>query len=639
MKKCYPYAVGLLSALIQPALATAADNFDTVTVTASYIEHKDTDAPYASEVHTDEQIKKSGATSLYDYLDKQTSLVVLPNFGNPFAQKIDMRGYGTGDGYQNIVVNFDGRRLNNIDMSPQLLSSIPLESIDRIEIAKGSGSVVHGDAAMAGVINIYTKPASGAGLTVSGGNYGVKQTSAYGGFGTEKFDFSLYSDQYWQDGFSDADVTGNKDKAEKSTLLAKVNVRPIEALELNFAVDSTAIETRYPGPMTLAEFNSDPSQNSGNTYTLQEFVTDSWSFGGSLDLVEGLKLKWDHSEEDKRSTFVTTNFSSNYDYSSDRVVMEYSRGALSLIVGGSKFDGKRLGATNTTYKDNAAWFVQADYRFGDTLLAVGTRDESVEYEYVPNAGTRLKGEHKLTAWDLGFNHLLNDNWTLFANYNQAYQAPDIDRFFTFAGAFNGFIVPAESETVNAGFNYVGERDKLKVTLFYSELENEIYFNAITFINTNIDKSHKYGLELQEQHNFSDDLSGSINYAYTKAIIDEEDGVGGTYDGKNLPGVSEHTLSAALNWRVTPRSNLAMSHTYRSDAYAANDFTNSFSQKQKEYHSTDVSYSYRVRDEIELFAAVKNLFEESNGIWISDNNIYPVNFTRNWNIGIKMNLRK
>jgi iron complex outermembrane receptor protein len=35
--------------------------------------------------------------------------------------------------------------------------------------------------------------------------------------------------------------------------------------------------------------------------------------------------------------------------------------------------------------------------------------------------------------------------------------------------------------------------------------------------------------------------------------------------------------------------------------------------------------------------VDNLFEQSNGIWIRDDAIYPVNFTRNWRLGMKVEL--
>jgi len=81
----------------------------------------------------------------------------MPTFGSPFTQKLDMRGYGIGNGYQNIVIRVNGRKLNNVDMVPQLLSSISPNQIEKIEIIKSSGIVEGGDGANAGVINIITK--------------------------------------------------------------------------------------------------------------------------------------------------------------------------------------------------------------------------------------------------------------------------------------------------------------------------------------------------------------------------------------------------------------------------------------------------------------------------------------------------
>jgi iron complex outermembrane receptor protein len=40
---------------------------------------------------------------MYEFLNSQTSIVATPSYGNPFNQKLDMRGFGN-DGYQNIVV-------------------------------------------------------------------------------------------------------------------------------------------------------------------------------------------------------------------------------------------------------------------------------------------------------------------------------------------------------------------------------------------------------------------------------------------------------------------------------------------------------------------------------------------------------
>ena len=138
-----------LSLSFQPVFAPPNDDA-AVVVTATRIPYRDVEATFASEVHTRSMIERSGATTLGDYLGQHSSLTVMPSYGNRLTPTIEMRGYGLETGNQNVVISIDGQRLNTIDTVPQLLGAIPLASIDRIEITKGAGSVLHGDGAMAG---------------------------------------------------------------------------------------------------------------------------------------------------------------------------------------------------------------------------------------------------------------------------------------------------------------------------------------------------------------------------------------------------------------------------------------------------------------------------------------------------------
>lgn len=78
---------------------------------------------FASEIYTGADIKKSGSSDIFEFLGQNTSLVVTPASGNPFAQKINTRGFGLTNGYENIVITLNGRRLNNIDSNPQYLAN------------------------------------------------------------------------------------------------------------------------------------------------------------------------------------------------------------------------------------------------------------------------------------------------------------------------------------------------------------------------------------------------------------------------------------------------------------------------------------------------------------------------------------
>lgn len=621
-------------------------------ITGNRLAQEDFAAPYASEIHNHEDIDKSGAISLYDYLGRFSSVNVIPNSGNPYQQLIDMRGYGIGDGYQNIVVTLNGRRLNNIDMQPQLLSSIPLASIERIEIIKGSGSVAHGDGAMAGVINIVTRDLHGVDLSIAGGSHGYGQGSIAAGVKQDLFAIQVLADKSQTNGQRKKDANGKKADSDSENLSADLKLFPVEGLELRLGKDRTRINTRFGSPLTKLEFDKKPSQPgldpwafpSGplNQYTMLELRTDTSRLGTTYQLNEMLSFNLDHTVDKKESDNVTFRTlygmdKQKYDYRSTDFSTTLDFGQLTLVGGIQVFDGERKAGTNKTLKDNKAIYLQGQYSLGNTLLSAGARREKVEYDY-KDSGARQKDDHKLNAWDLGINHQYNEQLSVFANISHGFQAPDIDRFFTMAGTFNDFIKPAKSRNLNLGLNHNTDRNQLKVTAFYSRLRNEIYYYAssdwsLPSYNTNIDKSHKYGLEIQDRYQFNDQLQGRLNYAWTVAKIDREDEGNGKYNGKKHPGVSAHSIIASLDYKVLANGTLSLTQNWRSRAYAMEDFENNFNQKQKAYNTTDLGYSHKI-EQFTLFAQVNNLFNKKNGLAVRDDAIYPVNFTRTWHVGVK-----
>lgn len=613
-----------------------------IVVTATRVPTPDVSATYASEIHTRRMIEQSGAASLYDYLAQHTSVQVLPSYGNKFTPKIDMRGYGIGDGYQNIVVSLDGRRLNNIDGAPQLLGAIPLVDIERIEITKGSGSVMFGDGAMAGSIQIYTRARSGASAQAMLGNAGMRNATVTAGLREERVSLGVTADYTRHDGHSDADVTGHKDASGSRTWRGDLEFRPADSLKLGLDLASTRIDTRYPGSLTLAEFKADPAQNGGNIYNHQKLESDLWRARAEIRLNPEWKFTASHSREDKLSSYLAPwPYAAGYDYAADDLALQYRNGALDFAAGVQTFDGVRISRNgfgdNDTRKDNTGWYVQGQYRAGDLAFSAGARAENVEYTYTPTAGAASKADHNLVAWDMGVNYRLDARLSLFANLNRAFQAPDIDRFFNFGGTFNGFISPAISRTINLGLNHVTPANRLKLTLFRADIKDEIYYYSTgdwwTSYNTNLDKTHKYGLELQDTWRISDVISASLNYAYTRAIIDRENDGGGAYNGKELPGVPRHGVTLGLAYRPGTAASVSLTHTWRSPTWAADDFDNNNAQKQAAYQSTDLALRYRVKN-LEWQVAVDNLFEHRNGLWIYDDAIYPVSFTRNWRLGMK-----
>ena len=635
------------SFLLATNLYSNETKLETVTITANPIETDEKKATFATEIYTKKDIEQSKSKDIYEFLASQSSVNVMPNFGNKFSQNLDMRGYGIENGYQNIAVVVNGRRLNNIDMVPQLLSSIPLESIEKIEILKGSGSVRYGDGANSGVISITTDKKNSNYLKAYLGNHTSKGGAASFGYGNEYFIANAYVDYNSTDG-SIKDNKGNSDENNIRNMNFSVVFTPIEELELSLSRTYSNMTTNYARPISLKQYNEDPSLTSGfNKQYFSSYVTTA---GARYDFNKNFYIDATFSDEDKISKFGTSS-DTQYDYKSFASTLNFRSDIFKATAGVDGFKGDRFNFAssfgtpeNTTSKNNLAMFTSIELNpIDDLTFSAGARKERVEYKYEPQNGVDLKQKDRLSAYDFGVNYALTENQSIFANYNRGFQAPDVDRFFstdwmTMTTTFNGFIEPAKVDNYTVGYNNFQVNNKLKVSLFRANLKNEIYYFdsgdwMIPSYNTNIDKSHKYGLEVYDKFLINENLYTSLNYSYIKAKIDRENEANCAYDGKDLPGVSKHNLTLGLGYDFYKFSTF-LSHSYKSSAYATNDFKNDFKQKQDAYHSTDFSVSFKHK-ELEIFGKIQNLFDQKNGLWVKDDAIYPVNFERTFFAGMKV----
>ncbi len=622
-------------------------------LSSNYFNEDDTSAPFASEIYTAEDIKNSKSSNIYDFLTQNTSLSLAPSSGNKFSQKISARGYGLTIGSHNLVVTLNGRRLNSIATDGPAINTINIKNVEKIEITKGSGSVIYGDSAMAGAIHVYTKKNFDSKISTSIGNYGLAHTSASFGISGDKIDLNMSQDNLKHGGYSVADPQSNKDKGEETK--SNINVRYVtdRGTEFELDYDLNDSENRYPNWLTKAQFDENPAYNStGRVYTISDRDSDTLTYKVKRQLTDNFNLSRSSSILNKE-TIVKSYDSSfggdittygapskyQYDYYNTDYILNYENGNLKVVSGYTSLDGSRTFPVatayvpaNTTSKKNIGFFSQLQYTNEDSIYSFGARNETVEYEYKPVSGTQKNAEHHLEAFDLGINTRINPTTTIFTNFNQAFQAPLIDRFFTYNGGFNGFMSPSTSKTINVGFNHLTDRTKTKLTLYKSNVSNEMYYNSSTYQNTNLDKSSKQGLELQNLFVANPKWSTNINYAYTDAKIDKE-ADNSDFNGKTNPMTSKHNITASVIYSISDKTKMTLTQKYRSSAFAEEDYTNTDTQKQKAYNSTDFNFSFSPNEDLEFNFDVENIFKNSYGTLLRSDVIYPGNFTRNINASL------
>lgn len=611
-----------------------------VLVSATRIDMQDTDAPYASEVHTREQISRSGAHSLFDYLSQQSSLQITPQWGNRHAPNVTMRGFGE-DGHQNVVITVNGRRLNNIDNVPALIGAISLRDIERIEITKGSGAVMYGDGATAGSIQIYTKAQNAASLDIYGGSHGQRGAVASLGLVKDRFDLSVTADHSKTGGFSATDSTGHKDAGEANTWRVAGTVKLTNDMQAEVELGASRIDNRFPNGLTAEAFADHPGQSNGLPYPRQVADNQYWGLGLQYQLQPHWKLHARHHREDKESSydsFTYAGYTNEYQQQSNEIALQFQQDAWVLNAGVQSHEGERWSFGSLMRKDHLGGFIHAQYMLEDLTLAAGLRRERVRYHHSSAWQAGSSQQEYLTSWELGVNQRLSEQLSVFANYSDAFATPDIDRFFDYnTNRFTGFGEATKSRSFTLGLNHTGNSHRLKASAFYARLHDEIYFDPMSGLNGNLEQSHKYGIEVHNQWQLSPRQQLSVNYAWTRAKIDKESQGGSDYGDKQVPGVPRHSVTLGWNLRVADKGHLQLSHTWRSSHWAIGNFGNDPAFRQATYSATDVSYRHQLHRHIELYAAVHNLFDQANSVAVKNWQyvLYPSNFERSFKLGARI----
>ena len=145
---------------------------------ASKIEQKATEAPASVTIITADEIKKYGHRTLADVLQSVQGFNV--SYDRDYAF-LGARGLSLGDFNDRMLLLVDGHRVNNDYNDGAAIGTdfiLDVDLIERVEVIRGPGSVLYGNNAFFGVINVVTR--RGQQLN------GVEASTEYGSFDTYK---------------------------------------------------------------------------------------------------------------------------------------------------------------------------------------------------------------------------------------------------------------------------------------------------------------------------------------------------------------------------------------------------------------------------------------------------------------------
>ena len=157
-------SAAFLAASLAPPVVAQEGLVEEVYVTGSRIARSGFDYAAPVDIYTAEDIAKSSATSIDEFLMKTPTFSgfqygTSTNNGNNGVKMVDMRGLGT----KRTLVLINGRRTvgsfigGSLEVGAVDLNAIPLSMVERVEVLKDGASSVYGSDALGGVVNIILK--------------------------------------------------------------------------------------------------------------------------------------------------------------------------------------------------------------------------------------------------------------------------------------------------------------------------------------------------------------------------------------------------------------------------------------------------------------------------------------------------
>jgi len=176
--------IAVLLALAASAIVRAEDvtlTLDEVVVTATRIEERQSEVPASVTVITSAEIESRGVKTVADAIEVAAGVAVSDRGALGAQKTATIRGSTSSQ----VLVLVDGVRMSSAMSGFVDLSTIPADSIERIEVLRSSASALYGSDAVGGVVNIITKRTT-APLEISLENGSFIPASHVEGYGTSK---------------------------------------------------------------------------------------------------------------------------------------------------------------------------------------------------------------------------------------------------------------------------------------------------------------------------------------------------------------------------------------------------------------------------------------------------------------------
>lgn len=508
-------------------------------ITAQRVETKDLDTPASVEIFDEERIEKSGAANAFDVLQNTLGVFTQSQGFNgtsmgTMVSKIAIRGVekGTLVLINGAPINMDGK---------YYLDDIPTESIERIEVVRGGGSVLYGSEATGGVVNIITKK-----------DFKNKVSVAAGNFGKERYNLSLGAGR-----FNIIAGLENRGKASPMSGLSEANkLKPVtnkttvydlyakgerKSILWNYKITDGLVFThaysnnkhRYTQRYYLSKKPSmhNDYEDTDNNFFLN-YDKDGWkatlAYGRihkdyDKETPEGVKSKnsW------RKGTTATANVQKQFNLGKNKLLvgLSYNKEDMDAFA-----TNTTTGNTETNYKRNVS-SIYASYNWAigkkSNLLinaretwATGYKGDRKNLKTGNVEKNQAANTSKFTP-ELEYIYRINDNSSFYAKAGKSFKLPNLTQIFG-GGIVEGNLnlKPEEGTHYEMGYKLNKGKSAWRLSVFNYKIKNSIEASdpvyddtgkivSVNYVNSDVRNT---GVELSV--NIKHDEKWSTNWGVT-----------------------------------------------------------------------------------------------------------------------------
>lgn len=436
------------------------------------------DSASANSVFTRDDIDRLQPTSLTDLLSRVPGVQVARSGGRGGLPGIYIRGTKSA---QSLVL-VDGQRMANATSADSNLQYLNIDQIERVEVLRGSRSVIYGSDAIGGVIQIFTRRGSAQAPQ-------VRLHSAVGSYGST---------------LNSLGISGGDTQTRYNLSGSLENTAGINRTTVSYPVDndhdayrnkSVSLNLSHTFTDTL-EVGVSALKNTGKTELDAMFGQKGYSdfdissVGGFVDVQINdrwnSRVEWGHSENrektrDKLSPdlYAFNTYRDSLNWQNNLTLNDQH----SLIVGADSYEDRVR--SSTVFDEDSRWnraaFVQHRFHGDYFSTELGVRhDQNQQF-----------GRHN--TWSASLSVPLNVDNELLLSYSEGFRAPTFnDLYYPQFG--NPALKPEYSKSYELQWrSQLTDSSRLETSIYRTDIRDAIVADA-NFIQQNIGAARITGFE-------------------------------------------------------------------------------------------------------------------------------------------------